>query len=233
MFDKCTQKYIDLLNQYGDLNLYQVHNINFLNITTDIISSYDVLNFYKTRYVCFLEDINIIQEKSTKLREILNTCVITFTPYDIPKITGFFDRSIKFNPVFNENEYVSINLGSRSVEHLIYKSTDVYTLQYLNSVKFISIDLKLNPNDYLINKNITEFILQCIMCGCMVNITDPYLISLLPNYTLECLNKTEFDYDTYVYCSNKILQSYSYKANINLINETLIGIFGNPYFIVE
>lgn len=233
MFNNCSQKYSDLLNLYGDLNLYSAYNINFLTITPDFVSSFVLSEFQKQRYVCFLDDLNLIQEKSVHLRNILNTCVITFTPYDIPRITGWLERYVKFDPVFDENEYVSINLGDRTTELLVYDMNQSYSSEYLNNVKFVRFDDQLNPFDYLVNKTITESVLRCVLCGCMVNIQDLHLLSLIGDNILDRVNKSTFEYSSYSYCSSKILEKYSYLASVDYIDNTIIGIFGNPYMTGE
>lgn len=217
------------MNLYGDLNLYALHNINFLTVTPEIIDSFDLSNFQRNRYVCFLDDLNVIQNGSVKLRNILNTCVLTFSPYKIPVITGWLDRYVQFNPVFDENEYMSINLGDRMSYELNYDVSQIYSVEYLNTIKFVNFNFNLNRSDYLSSKNITESVLKCLLCGCMVNIQDEYLVSLLGDYVKDRVNKTTFEYNSYSYCSSKILENYSYVASVDCIDNIIIGIFGNPY----
>lgn len=229
MFDYCSDKYKNLINLYGDLNLYLYHNINFLTITPNIISSFNTMNIQTTRYVCFVDDIDIIDGKTEKFRYILNNSVLTFSTYDISKISGWLDRYIVFNPIFDENDYVSINVGERSVESFDYDGTQSVTDLFLNDVKFVNINTQLNLSNHVQNKIIYEFVLKCLLCGCIVNTDNQYLLSLLGGYTLDRVNKSVFNYTSYSYCSSKILEQYSYIANIDLVDNTIIGIFGNPY----
>lgn len=228
MFDYCSQKYKDLLHSYGDFNLYSHFNLNFLTITNDILAL-DNKFVLRKRYVCFLDDINLIKEKNDNLRFLLNNCVITFTPYEIFKINGCLDRFIFFNPVFDENEFTQLNLGDRSLELIEYDVTQNYTLDYLKNVKFINFNMDLDPTDYFFNKTLLENVLKCLLCGCMVNIKNEYLQSMLEKYTIDRVNKSIFEYDSYVYCSSKILEKYSYAASVDLIDKTIISIFGNCY----
>lgn len=229
MFDYCSDKYKGLINLYGDLNLYSHHNVNFLTITPDIIDSFNTTSFQTTRYVCFVDDINIIEGKTEKFRYILNNSVLTFSTYDISKISGWLDRYLVFNPIFDENDYVSINVGERSVESFDYDGTQSVTDLFLNDIKFVNINVQLNLSDHVQNKIIYEFMLKCLLCGCIVNTDNQYLLSLLGKYTLDRVNKSVFDYDSYSYCSSKILERYSYIANLDLLDNVIIGIFGNPY----
>lgn len=229
MFNYCSDNYKNLINLYGDLNLYSHHNINFLTISQDVISTFDLTNFRSTRYVCFVDDLDVIIESSEKFRFILNNSVLTFSAYDISKINGWLDRYAVFNPIFDENEYVSINVGERSIESFDYDGTQSVADLFLNDVKFVNINVQLNSTSHLQNKIIYEFVLKCLLCGCIVNTDNQYLLSLLGGYTLDRVNKSVFNYTSYSYCSSKILEQYSYIANIDLVDNTIIGIFGNPY----
>lgn len=229
MFDYCSDRYKNLINLYGDLNLYLHHNINFLTISQDVISTFDLTNFRSTRYICFVDDLDVIIESSEKFRFILNNSVLTFSAYNISKINGWLDRYVVFNPIFDENEYVSINVGDRSIESFDYDGTQSVTNLFLNDVKFVNINVQLNSTNHLQNRNIFIFTLKCLLSGCIVNTADQYLLSLLGEYTNGRVNKSIFSYDLQSYCSSKILEQYSYIANIDLVDNTIIGIFGNPY----
>lgn len=233
MFTNCSTKYSDLITFYCDLNLHNIFNINFYELTQNNINYIDQDFFLKSRNICILDDVNIILDKNIKLRSIINNAVTVLTPHDVYQLTGWDHRCTYFNPIFNQDDFLNVNLKTRNTLSVQFDNQRDYDISYLNDVQNINIDINISTNSYVDNKILIEKIFKFILCGCVVNITDVNLVSLLGNAVLDRVNKTQFDYSGYAYSSSKILEKYSYLANFSKIDDFVINLFGNPYIIPE
>lgn len=229
MFDYCSEKYTNLIKLYGDLNLYNIFDINFFEVTSDNLNSIDLNYFYNNRTFIILDNLNLIIEKSDKLKRIITDSVMTFSSYDIIKINNWPKPAIYFNPIVDEKQHQTNVFLDRTTESINYENINDYNdLQLFRNVKYINLN-NVFVSDTTEIKILLERIYQFILCGCIINVLDTKILDELDYFILDRVNKPQFNYENYMLCTSKILDKYSFFSNIGKMDDSIKSVYGNPY----